>query len=473
MRNIKKTIALLPLALLVACENPPDPPPSIEHVIPIGALVDNTGSGATLLYGAAATLAAKQMNEGIKAAGGNIRFDMLIRDSRGDATNSQMQALNLINTNKIRGLVADISGVSLAANILNYDPAKGAMGKVAIACYACSSAFFNDPTYTDTDAIRQSATRDTDNWLFRAFFNSKFESLVQARIALSKGAGGKGDVTGEGKFKVAILAQDDAFGQSSTAKMKEAVQALSGIPWASETIFVKPNVDLNTYDWAGDFQKLLDAKGDDKEGAGADTGAPDAVFLAVLPNLAMAAVKAYRESSFTAPLMSTTAFRRAYILQNLQSAANGVEGNSPPLYVDDESGRAFNSAMVAANGEPPEQLCSGTYDSAATLMLAALVAGLPLGNPAEVTTEAVRDAMVKLFDPNGEVIRPTPADFGKAYTALKAGKTINYKGASGVKYDAAGENYPRMVHWTVEGGKFKELESYDCSPTSPNCNRVQ
>ncbi len=476
MQYIKKALSLVPLALLAGCGDDPPATPSTQYTIPIGALVDNTGSGATLLYGAAATLATNQINEGIRSVSGSVKFELNIRDSRGDATLSQMHALTLINEKKIRGLVSDISGVSLAANVLNYDPSKGATGKVPIACYACSSAFFNDPNYNDAanpGSANEKATRDLDNWLFRAFFNSKYESLVGARIALGKGSKGDGDVNGDGKFKIAILAQDDSFGKSSAAKVIEAVDKLHGtIPAYWETVYVSPSIDLANYNWSNDFGKLLDNKGDDKD-PGSASGEPDAVFLAVLPNLAMASVKAYRESKYDPALLSTTAFRRAYILQNLQTAANGVEGNSPPLYVDDESGRAFNAAMMAANGEPPEQLCSGTYDGAATLMLAALAAGLPLTDPSTVTSEAVRDAMTKLFDPAGEVIRPTVADFGKAYNALKAGKTINYKGASGVKYDAAGENFPRMVHWTVEGGRFKELEAYDCSPTSPNCNRIQ
>jgi hypothetical protein len=474
MHNKLKLTAVIPLAALAACSEETSPPSTATTTIPVGALVDNTGSGATLLYGKAAELAAKQMNDGIKSVGGTIKFELFVRDSRGDATLSQAHAKTLINDNKIRGLVSDISGVTLAANTLNYDPSKGTTAKVPIACYACSSAFFNDTSYMDTDKIKEAATRDPDNWLFRAFFNSKYESLVQARIALGKGTGKNGDVSvpGDGKFKVAILAQEDSFGQASAAKMKEAVQALATIPWSTETIFVKPTIDLNTYNWDLDFDKLLDARGDDTAGAEVETGKPDAIFLAVLPNIAMSAVKAYRTGSRDVAVMSTTAFRRAYILQNLQTAANGVEGNSPPLYVDDDSGRAFNSAMMAANGEPPEQLCSGTYDGLTTLMLASLVAGVPLANPAEVTPEAVRDAMVKLFDDAGEVIRPTVADFGKAYKAIKEGKKINYKGASGVKYDAVGDNFPRMVHWVVEGIKFKELEAYDCSPGSPMCAKV-
>jgi ABC-type branched-subunit amino acid transport system substrate-binding protein len=475
MQQTRKALSLVPLALLVGCGDDPPAQPSAQYTIPIGALVDNTGSGATVLYGAAATLATNQINEGIRSVGGSVKFDLQIRDSRGDATLSQMHALTLINDKKIRGLVSDISGVSLAANVLNYDASKGATGKVPIACYACSSAFFNDPNYMDAanpGSANEKATRDGDNWLFRAFFNSRYESLVGTRIVLGKGAKADGDVNGDGKFKIAILAQDDAFGKSSAAGVTNAVEKLHGaIPYAVETVKVPPTIDLNNYAWTNDFATLLDDKGDDKD-ANSASGKPDAVFLAVLPNLAMAAVKAYRESKYDVALLSTTAFRRAYILQNLNTAANGVEGNSPPLYVDDESGRAFNAAMVAANGEPPEQLCSGTYDAAATLMLASLAAGLPLSDPSQVTSEAVRDAMTKLFDPEGEVIRPIPADFGKAYNALKAGKTINYKGASGVHYDAAGENFPRMVHWSVEGGKFKELEAYDCSPTSPNCNRL-
>src|SRR4029453_2995450 len=97
--------------------------------------------------------------------------------------------------------------------------------------------------------------------------------------------------------------------------------------WLTETVYVSPTVDLNTHDWTADLAKLLDQEDSDQPGQPKLTGAPDAIFLALLPNPAMAAVKAYREAAFTPPVMSTTAFRRAYILQSLGAAANGVEGN--------------------------------------------------------------------------------------------------------------------------------------------------
>jgi ABC-type branched-subunit amino acid transport system substrate-binding protein len=469
MHHPHRHVFVVSLTALVACTQ--EGPPAGQFRIPLGALTDITGgTGSTTLYKAAAELAARQMNEGLQLAGSEIRFDLKVLDSRGDPLTSQVAALTLINQHQVVGLVADLSGVSAAVNQLNYDPGKGAHRPVPVACYSCSSSYFNDPTYVDSDSTLQAAHRDPDNWLYRVFYNGKSETLLEGRIALAKGAASNGDVNGDGRFKLGIYAQNDSFGRSSAAAITAAIAGYApALPWSTEVVEVDYRVDINSYDWSTDLGRFFD----DEAADGSPDVAADVVFLALLPNPAMAAVKSYRESAFAAPLMSTSSFRRTYILRNLGTSANGVEGNSSLLHADDDSGHLFFEAMMAANKEPPEQLCANTYDSVATLMLAALIGGLPLERPDQVTPAAVRDAMVRLFDPAGETIRPTPADFARAVTSLQQGLPIHYRGASGVSFDDAGENFPRLVHWRVEGGRFQDLEAYDCSPQTPGgCARV-
>src|SRR4051794_33688454 len=173
--------------------------------IPIGALADNTGTGATLLYGAAIGMAAAQMNNGLSQAGKRVRFDALIHDSQSDAQHSQDVALRLINDDGVKGIVSDISADTLALNRLNYDPKSPARYKVPITCYLCSSAFFNNPEVLDRDAIKQAAERDDENWLFRLFLSSKYESTVATQVMLHRGS--NGDIDENKKFKVSVYAQ--------------------------------------------------------------------------------------------------------------------------------------------------------------------------------------------------------------------------------------------------------------------------
>ena len=133
------------------------------------------------------------------------------------------------------------------------------------------------------------------------------------------------------------------------------------------------------------------------------------------------------------------------------------------------SGQAFVAAFTAAVGETPEMTSSGAYDSAVTLMLAALTAAGD--GKKEVTAEGIRAGLGRINDPKGKVIRPTVADFAAAARAAANGEPINYEGAfHAIDWDARGDMFPPLVHWKVENGRFVEYELYACSPDQPNCS---
>ena len=125
------------------------------------------------------------------------------------------------------------------------------------------------------------------------------------------------------------------------------------------------------------------------------------------------------------------------------------------------------AAFKAAIGETPEMTSSGAYDSAVTLMLAALTASR---DGKEVTAEDIRAGLGKINDPKGRVVRPTVADFAAAAKAAANGEPINYEGAfHAIDWDARGDMFPPLVHWKVENGRFVEYELYACSRDQPNC----
>lgn len=466
MRDLRFPLVMsLLLSLVTGCGDDDEPAES-PNAIQIGALTDETGVSASPLYRNAVDLARKQINRALEQAGNKTRFNVLFEDSQSSGDRSKAMAAELINKEGVVGLVTDISGDTLAVNTLNYEEGdeRTANYRVPITCYLCSAASLNNPNYEDPDPLREAAARDGDNWLFRTFFNAQYEAAVQTQILLNQDGG---DLNGDGHIKIAVYAIDDAYGQSAAKAVKESAEVLAKDKSSVEVVFLPPESDVNSYDFGKDFRTLMNDNGH------AHKGEPDAVFLALLSLSSSAAVKAYREADYKAPLFATTAFRRNHVLATLLDVAEGVQGNSPPLVSDDISGQTFREAFEQG-GEPTEMGCSGAYDSAMTLMLAALHASADLEEPHLVTADAVRDSMSAISDPDGELIYATPEDLVRAVEILSQGGTIRYSGPSGsTNYDEAGDASPLLVHWTVSNLKFVESESYECSAEVPLCNIVE
>ncbi|NVO16675.1 MAG: ABC transporter substrate-binding protein [Rhodoplanes sp.] len=428
-----------------------------RQVIKVGAVIDQTGGSTTLLYKAAVELAVRQMNQALEKAGSEVRFDLVLGDSKSNPPFAQSEALRLINQDGVKALVTDSSGVTVAVNKLNYDPATQAKQKVPITCFQCSSSFINDPAFTDADAVNQAAQRDADNWLFRVFYVAKYEAAALVQIALKRTADGKGN--GDGTFKIAIYA--DNGHRALATSIPPLVASFYKGKATTEIVYLTNPADLSA-GWA----KVVD----DKSESGATEGAPDVVIVAMLPEQAAKAIEAYRKAGHTIPILSNNSFRRDYILKDLGAVANGLEGSSVTQVDKSASGKAFLKAFQAAAGQAPEMTASGAYDATATLLLAALSAAGDPKHPKDVTPAAIRDGLAKINASGGKTIRPTVEDYTAAVKALGRGKPINYEGAyHSIDWDAAGDMYPPLVHWVVENGKFVERELYRCDPQHPLC----
>ncbi len=466
---MKKSILLLALLSPVACikfERADLQTQASPDAIRIAALTDRTGTSATLSYSAAIELAFKQMNEGLRASyQSTIEFALLKRDTASKSDQAVRQAREAAAAGA-RALVTEISADTIAVNSLNYAENMG----LPVNCFACSSAFINDPNAKDTDPLRQMAERDDRNFLHRLFMNSKYEAAVQMRVAMSHGEKRDGDTNGDGHFKVALIATDDPYGKGWESALRTKMMEMHPDNSSIEVMYVDPRVNDTSYNWNTDLSKLVDTR---NEGTNMEDGRPDVIFLALLPVGSGAATKAYREAGYDIPLQATTAFRRLHILRSLGANAEGVEGGSPRAAAA-ESGAAFEAAFRAEYGEEPEMLSSGAYDCAVTHMLAALVAVGTSSDPLRASPEAIRQSLDRINDPAGLRIGVGPNEFARAADAIKAGRTINYQGATGdTTFDANGDNNPVMVHYRVENKQFKELESYNCTTTNPLCDQVQ
>jgi hypothetical protein len=457
----RSELALSTLALVcgfVALTVQPATAASEPTIIRIGAVVDQTGGSTSPLYRAAVELAASEMNAALDRSGSRVKFEVIFGDSKSNPAFAQSEALRLINQEQVKALVTDSSGVTVAVNRLNYDPATPAKQKVPITCFQCSSSFINDANVVESDPLTQAAERDIENWLFRLFYVAKYEAAVLLQIALSKTDSGKGN--GDGNFKIGILA--DAGHRALATGIAAALPSFYQQPSSTEIIYMSA-LDKLGADWA----KVIDTA---NETTGKTDGVPDVVIVAMLPEAASEAIKAYRQGGHAVPILSNNSFRRNYILKQVGAAANGLEGSSVTLADKSGSGEAFVRAFRAATGQSPEMTSSGAYDATATLMLAALVAAGDAKQSSDVAPRDIREGLTKINNKGGQMVRPSVDDFGTAIGLIAQGKPIDYEGAyDSNDWDAVGDMFPPLVHWKVENQQFVEYELYRCSPQQPLC----
>ncbi len=131
--------------------------------------------------------------------------------------------------------------------------------------------------------------------------------------------------------------------------------------------------------------------------------------------------------------------------------AKAVEGMiaSKPGSPEVAGSNVYASLATAANLDPTSIFAPQSYDAAFMLALAVEKKG-------NGDREGLNAALRSVSSAPGEVI--LPGEWEKAVALLKAGKDINYEGASGShEFDAAGDVPGTIVEMVVKGGTFIEV----------------
>jgi hypothetical protein len=459
LHTSSRLAAVLLLPLFVACEQADaDVAVSIQQqalcvhptisTIRVGVLIDAT-SPAKALFRTAAELAERQLNDGLADARSRFRADVIVAEfGAGEAVT---KAIELVNVNDVHAIVSDISGNTAGVNGLNYESPSRINHHVAVTCYQCSSAFFNDPTQANPGFA------DPGNWLFRTFFNATFESAVQVQLVLNRA--NRGDFNNDGFLKIVVYY--DAFHLSAATTMAGILDSLHAGPHAVELI--AKTLPSTTASRATELAAVFDSA--------PDGHAPDAVYLAFLPANAPESLGDYTAQlvSPKPPAQANNGVRRDFLIPGLLAAGGaGLEGSSVRVVASSPSGELFRKAFLkASGGKAPELTSSFLYDA----VVAPVLAGLVSGARGAVTPEGVRGALGSINAPHGKLIRPSVDDFRKAAESIAKYKSINYDGASSpLDLTPEGEMYPDLVHWQIQGGRFVELEAYQCDPQHALCS---
>ena len=393
---------------------------------------------------AAARLAERQLNDGFARAGAPQRFQLVVSSyAAGDV---QSPAIALVNEQAVLGIVTDTSDAAALVDALNYELTPRIAYRVPVTCHQCSSIRINDGSDTAPGFA------DVEGWLFRTFFNERFELPLQVRLLQARPRGG--DFNGDGHLKVVVYF--DPAHAPAAAQFSAVFDALAAGSHSTQLV-------MRSGDWAFD-QSLIFADP-------ADPRAPDLVVMAFSSDNLPLALGAFRDfaAATKPPVQLTDEARRDWMLPVLlASGVPGLEGLSALRVSGSPSGPLFRSAFTDATGHPPEMTASFLYDAVVVQAIAMAWAD----HFGSRDTQVIAGNFFNVNDPSGLIIRPRAADFATLAQRIQQELPVNYDGASSaMDLDFLGDNFPELVHWKLQTDKFAEAEIYRCDNDHPTCVR--
>jgi branched-chain amino acid transport system substrate-binding protein len=344
---------------------------------------------------AGAKLAIDQVN----AQGGSI--ELLKGDSTcADATAASNVADRMVNSEMVTAMVGPMcSGATIAA--ANNAAIPGGVPMI--------SPSATSPALTGLD--------DND-LVFRTAPSDAYQGVMMANMLKDKGIN-----------EVAISYVNNDYGKGFAEALAGAFEGIGGKVAANEA----------HEDGKADYRAEV--------GSLASSGAETLVVLAYADGSGQTIIRQAMESGDFAKFVGGDGMVGDKLIGALGGDVDMIatKPGSPDL-----AGKALFVAAAKAAGMDPDAVFSAqAYDAAFILALAIEQAG-------SADRAAVAKAVRAVASAPGEEI--LPGEFEKAAAAIKAGKDINYQGASGDhEFDAAGDVPGVIVEMAVKDGKFVEV----------------
>jgi ABC-type branched-subunit amino acid transport system substrate-binding protein len=142
--------------------------------------------------------------------------------------------------------------------------------------------------------------------------------------------------------------------------------------------------------------------------------------------------------------MNSTDFIEAVGAEYLEGAYGTSSGTT-----ETESTKYFYANYEAFSGgiAPSAPAADRSYDAGA-------IVGLAVAKAGKAESDAIRDAIRAVVDPEGETIYAGPEEFKKALALINEGKAINYQGVIGnVSFDQYGDISGPFRLWQIKGGE--------------------
>ena len=332
---------------------------------------------------------------------GNQKIILLKGDSTcADATAASNVADRMVNSENVSAIVGPMcSGATIAA--------------------ANNAAIPGGVTLISPSATSPALTNLKDNDLvFRTAPSDAFQGEMLAKLLMSKGID-----------EVAISYVNNDYGKGFAEALAASFEKVGGTVAANEA----------HEDGKADYRAEI--------GSLASTGAETLVVLAYVDGSGQTIIRQAMESGDFAKFVGGDGMVGDKLISALGGDVDMIatKPGSPQL----AGKEPFVKAATAAGMDPDAVFSAQAYDAAFIISLAIEKAGS--GDRAAVAG-AIRDVATA----PGEVI--LPGEWAKAVSAIKAGRDINYQGASGNhEFDAVGDVPGVIVEMAVQGGKFVEL----------------
>ena len=398
--RIKRTLLTITIVLSLALVFGVAGVAQDEKPIKVGAVNPLTGPLAS--WGEPVTngleLGVKHLNQ----AGGPLgrEIQMLVRDTKTDATTGSSAARNLVDVNNvpvILGPLATTSAVAIAEGVT--------IPNEVVQISSCTG-------------IPYSNLEDSD-YAFRTSAPDSYQGKLLGELAW--------DV---GYKKLGVLYVKNQYGEGLANSAVEAFEAKGGEV-------------LNEVSFAGgrsSYRGELNA---------VTNGNPDAVLIIGFPENVITIVR----QSLKAQIIDNFLFGDAMYGQDIIDRAGGARldgtyGVAAGTF-DTPSLSTFAEEYEKEFGKKPDKsFIANNYDAAVVMGLAIQHAGKP-------TSEAVRDSLREVANPPGEKIYAGANEIEKGFNLLSQGEEINYVGASGpIDFDKNGDVTSPMQVFNVKDGEL-------------------
>ncbi|WP_430538507.1 ABC transporter substrate-binding protein [Hoeflea alexandrii] len=373
--------------------------------ITIGMVMELTGPAGA--YGQAGAKSVEMAFRDINEAGGVLGCNLVTdtRDSQSQGNVAVDQATQLVNVKQvpvvIGGIISSVSipiltSVTAAAGVVQVSPAS------------------SSPTLTQL-----SRDGKTGGYFFRTITSDALQGIAAAKYAIDSGL-----------KKLAIIHVNNDFGVNMMREFSASYKALGG-----EITSTTP-YNENQPNYSAEVTSAMD-------------GSPEALYLISYPVDGATIARAWISQGGPQKFllndgMNSTDFIEAVGAEYLEGAYGTSSGTT-----ETESTKYFYANYEAFSDgiAPSAPAADRSYDAGA-------IVGLAVAKAGKAESDAIRDAIRSVVDPEGEVIYAGPEEFKKALALINEGKAINYQGVIGnVSFDQYGDISGPFRLWQIKGGE--------------------
>ena len=371
--------------------------------VKVGILFDITGPIANFIPPMmdSVTLATDEINAGGGLLGG--KMVAAVGDTTGSAQGAVDAATKLVNVENVAAVVgALMSSTTIAA-----------ANSVVIPTGVTQIS----PTATSPDMT----TLADNDWVFRVVPSDAYQGQVLAKLTMDQGV-----------KSVALTYANNDYAAPLAKAFSDAYKALGG------TITAEVKHEEKQPSYTTELATLAKDK-------------PEAlVLIAYAGDSGLTIVKEALENGLFKRFIGTDGLRDNLLIEKI--GADNLKDSffTSPSSPKSEAADKFDALYTAKFQTTKDKIFIGqVYDSV-------ILAALAIQQAGSTDRTKVRDALRTIANPPGEPVGP--GDWAKAVELIKAGKDIDYTGATGsMDFDDKGDVAGVIGHFVVDGTGYKEV----------------